>query len=312
MTQSRRAFVRCPETSASGEVCWYTGTDDASLHQSFCAAVRLDPSEAGIEFVEDSEDGGRGPLSSLFGSAQTDPEAVGIAINEHLPDGIRLVANLAALKDALNSTSTFDYPDIGSSALSEGEAEPLLSTNKDNATSSNGVNSAENENRGDFQSQLLKFNRINAHLANERTYLAWARTVMSILTVTFSIKTESAGAYSKSWRVVWFVVSCVFMGSANYTWFNGWTRYVRVKDVCTIQDVGEAERQMARDGVGFTRLRTLTIALAILFAFTTMLYWGYGIADEVYLAADDDAADDGSASRRMLKAAVRSALFFLN
>jgi uncharacterized membrane protein YidH (DUF202 family) len=279
-----------------------------------CDVVRLDPSEAGIEFVEDAEDSGRGPLSSLFGSAQTDPEAVGIAINEHLPDGIKLVANLAALKDTSTSTSAFGAPDlgIGSSALSEGESEPLLSTDKDSAMSHSSVNSIGSEISGDFQGQLLKFNRINSHLANERTYLAWARTVMSILTVTFSIKTESAGAYSKSWRIVWFIVSCIFMGSANYTWFNGWTRYVRVKDVCTIQDVREAERQMARDGVGFTRLRTLTIALATLFASTTVLYWGYGIADEVYLATNDDAVDDGSATRRMLKAAVRSALFFLN
>jgi hypothetical protein len=108
------------------------------------------------------------------------------------------------------------------------------------------------------------------------------------------------------------------MGSANYTWFNGWTRYVRVKEVCTIVDVGEAERQMARDGVGFARLRALTVVLAILLVCTTVLYWGYGVADELYLATNDDAAtddaadDDGSASRRVLKSALRSALSFLN
>ena len=27
------------------------------------------------------------------------------------------------------------------------------------------------------------------------------------------------------------MTSVVFMLSANYTWFNGWTRYVRVKEV---------------------------------------------------------------------------------
>jgi uncharacterized membrane protein YidH (DUF202 family) len=302
-------------------VCWYQGTGDASLHLSFCAAVRADPSETGVEFVEDSEDGGRGPLSSLFGSAQTDPSAVGIAINEHLPDGIRLVANLPALKNTSYSSAGFDALglDKGSSATSEGESEPLLAADDGKATarSGSGPGGSSGSGGGDFQGQLLKFNRINAHLANERTYLAWARTVMSVLSVTFSLKTESADAYSKNWRIVWFVLSCVFMGSANYTWFNGWTRYVRVKEVCTIVDVGEAERQMARDGVGFARLRALTVVLAILLVCTTVLYWGYGVADELYLATNDDATDDaadddGSASRRVLKSALRSALSFLN
>ena len=103
------------------------------------------------------------------------------------------------------------------------------------------------------------------------------------MTVAFALKTESTTAYTVDWRVTWFVVSCVFMGIANYTWFNGWTRYVRVKDVCTIEDVREAELQMARDGLGFKRLRILSLFLAGCLIVTTVLYWWYGTMDQIHI-----------------------------
>ena len=77
------------------------------------------------------------------------------------------------------------------------------------------------------------------------------------------------------------MVSCVFLGVANLVWFNGWARYVRVKEVCSIADVREAELQMSRDGLGFNRLRVLTYALAGLLGLTTCLYWWYGTADQI-------------------------------
>jgi len=48
-----------------------------------------------------------------------------------------------------------------------------------------------------------RFNRINAHLANERTYLAWARTVMSILSVSFTLNTEANKSFDERWYVDW-------------------------------------------------------------------------------------------------------------
>lgn len=50
----------------------------------------------------------------------------------------------------------------------------------------------------EFRGELLKFERVNAHLANERTWLAWIRTALSALTCAFSFMTLSSDSLSLS------------------------------------------------------------------------------------------------------------------
>ena len=57
--------MRCPSTGGSGSVAWYTGTDDASIYSSLCAACKVDASEL-VEFVEDTED--KSTLMNIFDS----------------------------------------------------------------------------------------------------------------------------------------------------------------------------------------------------------------------------------------------------
>lgn len=112
-----------------------------------------------------------------------------MAINEHLPDGISLVAKVVHGKAHRGSEPDAGSVGLASGTADESESTPLLST-----TTRRNADSA-----GNFEGQMLKFNRINVHLANERTYLAWARTVMSILAVAFALNTEARKAFSQNW-----------------------------------------------------------------------------------------------------------------
>lgn len=75
----------------------------------------------------------------------------------------------------------------------------------------------------DFRGQLLKFERINAHLANERTWLAWVRTALSLVSCSFTL-----------WDHSWIVVGCLFVACVDLTWFTGYSRYRTIKDVLAL------------------------------------------------------------------------------
>jgi uncharacterized membrane protein YidH (DUF202 family) len=260
----KKATIRCPENGASGSVVWYPETDDRSIYSSLCAACRVDQSEP-IVFSEDIPSGGSKETSSPC-----------LVINEYLPHNIKLIATLPELSSSGNKFEDTLMDTNDDNAENNEEVSPLLQDQNNKPSSESG------EVKGDFQGQLLKFNRINAHLANERTYLAWARTVMSVLSVVFTLRTEAKDSFKMSWSIVWFVTSVVFMLSANYTWFNGWTRYVRVKEICLTSDLREAEQKMQRDGLGFSRLSALTYLIAFLLIITTIIYCWYGTAEEVW------------------------------
>ena len=78
--------------------------------------------------------------------------------------------------------------------------------------------------------QVLKFERVQAHLANERTWLAWVRTALSALTIAFSLLTLSDDASSAS-QLALFVMGSCMVANVLFTFITGWLRYVRVKDV---------------------------------------------------------------------------------
>ena len=78
--------------------------------------------------------------------------------------------------------------------------------------------------------QVLKFERVQAHLANERTWLAWVRTALSALTIAFSLLTLSDDASSAS-QLALFVMGSCMVANVLFTFVTGWLRYVRVKDV---------------------------------------------------------------------------------
>ena len=85
-----------------------------------------------------------------------------------------------------------------------------------------------------FRGQLLKFERINAHLANERTWLAWMRTALSLVSCAFTLLDYADGESSSAWKCTYFVLGCLFVGCVDLTWLTGWFRYRRIKEILSI------------------------------------------------------------------------------
>ena len=256
--------------SRHAQVAFFPGTEDEALTLAIKASCGLAPND---EIVAKSTDG-----------------VVHVAIAEAIPDGMELeIINVSQPMEKVIQSDDTDISVKGiSDATSMGndspdnEVTPLLNLGVDSGMSG-GNDDDDITNKQDFQGQLLKFERINAHLANERTYLAWARTVMSIMTVAFALKSEALSSFDDFWSITWFISSVLFLSLANYVWYNGWHRYVRVKDICLMVDLKLAEKQMAEDGAGFRLLWVLTMALGSLLGALAVLYVWYGSSDEVRL-----------------------------
>lgn len=259
--------------SRHAQVAFFPGTEDEALTLAIKASCGLAPND---EIVAKSTDG-----------------VVHVAIAEAIPDGMELeIINVSQPMEKVIQSDDTDISVKGiSDATSMGndspdnEVTPLLNLGVDSGMSGNSGGNDDDDitNKQDFQGQLLKFERINAHLANERTYLAWARTVMSIMTVAFALKSEALSSFDDFWSITWFISSVLFLSLANYVWYNGWHRYVRVKDICLMVDLKLAEKQMAEDGAGFRLLWVLTMALGSLLGALAVLYVWYGSSDEVRL-----------------------------
>ena len=120
---------------------------------------------------------------------------VTVAINQFLPDGSRY---LAEQRSSLNEVIVDDPKG----------PKPTTSANS-------------------FRGELLKFERINAHLANERTWLAWVRTALSTLSCAFAFLslTSTSGIY----KVMTYIIGSLFCVCVIFVYTTGYLRYTRVK-----------------------------------------------------------------------------------
>ena len=85
----------------------------------------------------------------------------------------------------------------------------------------------------EFRGELLKFERVNAHLANERTWLAWVRTALSVLGVALSLISLTDDMGSASMDSTALALGVAFVLCTLFTYMTGWLRYARVKEVLT-------------------------------------------------------------------------------
>ena len=120
-----------------------------------------------------------------------------------------------------------------------------------------------------FRGQLLKFERIQAHLANERTWLAWVRTALSALSIAFSLLSLTDDTV-KWLEVTLFVIGCLFVVNVLLTFVTGWLRYTRVKDVLMLSK-RELTDNFQRLGVSH-QARFLSALLVVL----TLVYILFG------------------------------------
>lgn len=161
-----------------------------------------------------------------------DDNGVIYAINQHLPDELHLIAEQRA-------------PDNSS----------LLEDPK-NPTSATSANS--------FRGELLKFERINAHLANERTWLAWVRTALSTLSCAFAFLSLSNSGY---YEIMVYVLGSIFCLSVIFVYVTGWLRYSRVKLILGLS-FNEMKSKFDRIGIHW-----VAWVFGGLFVSTSILYW---------------------------------------
>ncbi|GMH98621.1 hypothetical protein TrVE_jg11946 [Triparma verrucosa] len=131
-----------------------------------------------------------------------------------------------------------------------------------------------NTNQG-FQASIMKFERVNAHLANERTWLAWIRTSISILGCAFSFLTL---AEKSDQGMDWFCVGLGigFVVCVLLTFFTGYTRYRQVKRLLSLS-LTDINENFERFGVGH-QSRFLLLLLVL----TAVLYFVGGAEGLLY------------------------------
>lgn len=164
----------------------------------------------------------------------TDDHGAVYAINQHLPDLLYLHGELRTIQN-----------------------EPLIDDLKGgygNATT----------NATSFRGELLKFERINAHLANERTWLAWVRTALSTLSCSFAFLSLSSSGY---FEIMIYILGSLFCLSVLFVYATGWLRYVRVKLILGLS-FNEMKNRFDRIGIHW-----VARIFGGLFIATSIMYW---------------------------------------
>lgn len=163
-----------------------------------------------------------------------DSDGCVVAVNQNLPDGLQLRVEA---RSSANAALVEDPKGGGPQQLTS-------------ATS--------------FRGELLKFERINAHLANERTWLAWVRTALSTLSCAFAfLSLSSSGTY----EIFVYLLGSLFCLSVLFVYVTGWLRYTRIK---LILGLSFSEMRNRFDRIGITWVARL---FGCLFILTSVIYW---------------------------------------
>ncbi|KAH8051598.1 DUF202-containing protein [Aureococcus anophagefferens] len=179
-----------------------------------------------------------------------------VCVNEYLPSGSELAVTVVR---ALTPSSRARAPAAGTPVA--GEHEPLLT----GALSLPAARARPTE--ASFRAQLLKPSA-STHLANERTWLAWMRTALSLVSCAFTIL-DYADDQSGGWYATYFVVGCLFVGCVDLTWLTGYMRYKRTKEILAIpkdalprSSPGSAAKYQARPASSSSRPWSFSSGLA--------------------------------------------------
>lgn len=123
----------------------------------------------------------------------------------------------------------------------------------------------------EFRGELLKFERVNAHLANERTWLAWVRTALSVLGVALSLLSLMDDMDSTGMDSIALALGVAFVVCTLFTYMTGWLRYTRVTKVLTWTG------SQVKGTFGRFRLQYFTRFLGIALVLTVPVYLYGGV-----------------------------------
>ncbi|CAM9821151.1 unnamed protein product, partial [Heterosigma akashiwo] len=174
-------------------ISWYDGTTDEGLEKLIADSFSL-PSKTRFILIDSADN-------------------TTIALSSSLPSGIELQIQ------PLEGDPSFDEQ-------RRGVLNKKASPDPDEAADGDGSGLQGQE----FQGELLKFERVNAHLANERTWLAWVRTALAVLSSAFTFLglTED---FASGTQIFVFVLGCFYIGNVLLTYGTGWLRYAQVREI---------------------------------------------------------------------------------
>lgn len=248
-------LVDAPKRSEDAHVAWYPGTPPDAIELAIRGALGL-------------------PMDAAFYGTESSSGCV-VIINEWLPDGTALAVRVVEDRDAIAER---DEERERAESLKVAEHAPLLTGALAAPTAAPA--DAGKPSEAAFRGQLLKFERINAHLANERTWLAWMRTALSLVSCAFAILDYADGETVRSWSLTYFVVGCLFIACVDLTWLTGWFRYKRTKEILAIP-----KEKLPKKFDRF-RMKYQAQLLGVLLAILPILYVSSGWRSVFY---DDDA-----------------------
>lgn len=223
---------------------WFAGASDDSISRTIDNALGFPMGTPAL--FRDTEDG------------------TVLAISDSIPDGL-----------TLDATPVTPNTELLAKTNGAGAARgPLVSKGSDDGFHGGGGSESGKNNRGGaetFRGELLKFERVNAHLANERTWLAWVRTALSVLGVALSLLSLADDLGTVSMDSLALVLGVTFVLCTLFTYLTGWLRYARVKQVLTWQG-DQVKARFGRFGLGY-QAKFLGVALIL----TVPLYIAGGI-----------------------------------
>jgi len=168
---------------------------------------------------------------------------------------------------------------------------PTAATPRDEKIADPRVEGGAEEFRGRaYQNQLTKFNRILAHLVNDRTVLAWFRCNLAFVSLSLKYM-KLASSYSHAAYVSFVLLGSggVFMVLLPISWWSGYRRYSKCKELLDY-DITRISSYLHK--MGFD-LDTSVFFFIVLLSFITICYsataiiWSSGASE-----TDDAVAND--------------------
>ncbi len=116
-----------------------------------------------------------------------------------------------------------------------------------------------------YQSQLLKFQRILAHLVNERTVLAWLRTNLAfvVIALKFMVLAKTYSSVGSTVSMILYSIGGLYMLLLPLSWYSGFDRFRRCKEMLDY-DISEISRYLYKMGFD-TDILALFILIVVSF-----------------------------------------------
>jgi len=291
------------QTLQTTNISFYPSSSDASIHLAISSAISsLLEAHSGTQAVRRHAGGTGAELQPPRFILEDASDGSFVTLNSSLPNNSNFnclllppssaaprpsaAAAAAATATASTSEASRQPPPQESTAAKSGapRCSNFVSSLFSSSTRASSMDKAAGPplapDESNFRSSLLKFERINAHLANERTWLAWIRTAVSVLGCSFSfLGIANSSAPVAAWACVG--LGCGFVVATCATFYTGWSRYKQVKFLLS-QRLEDLNENFDRLGVGYqSRL------LGMLFFLTSILYFLGGTQQWLWKRADD-------------------------